>query len=201
MYDRFPRLSVPNSVGPSRSFWQNSFNIFNSALYQKSAATVLETEEGEAPHVAQADGVAEAGDEEVARVPPATTLGTRRRPRRHRRFFLSLGKDGAVSRQVPKHLRRVKNERGSVLERPRRYLCCLLDCLELDEEEWPSCHASSSCPHGQQPPQPHRPQARCTLGPLPQQSGCHSVSKNNIAASNVPPFECYVARPRPISSE
>ena len=49
-------------------------------MYQKSAATVLEAEEGEAPYVAQTNGVAEAGDEEVARVPPAATLGTRRRP-------------------------------------------------------------------------------------------------------------------------
>ena len=46
---------------------------------QECAAAVLEAEEGEPPDVAQADRVAEARDEEVARVAPPPPLGTRRR--------------------------------------------------------------------------------------------------------------------------
>ena len=62
---------------------------------------MLEAKEGEPPHVPQADGVAETGDEKVARVAPPPSLGVRGRSRR-RRHPGSL-KTSQVTRRPPAH--------------------------------------------------------------------------------------------------
>ena len=67
---------------------------------QECAAAVLEAEEGEPPDVAQADRVAEARDEEVARVAPPPPLGTRRRRHQEILWWLLSEKSEWFSRIV-----------------------------------------------------------------------------------------------------
>ena len=70
---------------------------------QECAAAVLEAEEGEPPDVPQADGVAEAGDEKVARVAPPSPLGIRRHRRRHRHRGSVYQSFDQVTRRPPAH--------------------------------------------------------------------------------------------------